>query len=100
MHRLREWSNIDIIHTAVNVQNSWAVGLGTNLMVSGYHWPERTKLGSGIYRGYSDQAYEYTFDADSGNVMVVSPVESCRTGQVTRKTQVIIDEPEIIQVVR
>lgn len=84
--------------TAVNVQNGWSRAMGANLMVSGYHWPEHTKLGSGIYRGYNDLTNAYTYDADSGDVLVVAPVKTCRTVPATRQTASVIDEPRIVQV--
>lgn len=52
-------------------------------MVSGYHWPEHTKLGSGIYRGYSDLKNIYSYDANSGNELVISPIKTCKTAPAT-----------------
>nr|XP_053653469.1 pantetheinase-like isoform X2 [Cherax quadricarinatus] len=58
------------------VQNGWSRGLGVNLLFSGHHFPEKGKLGSGIYRGYTDLSREYVYDPDSGNQMIVSEVET------------------------
>nr|XP_045603006.1 vascular non-inflammatory molecule 3-like [Procambarus clarkii] len=70
------WVDLLPFTLAPPVQNTWSRELGVNLMVSGYHLPERAKLGSGIYRGFSDLSFTYTYDPDSGNQMIVSEVET------------------------
>lgn len=61
---------------APSVQNGWSRGLGVNLLVSGHHRPERSKLGSGIYRGASDLEHDYVYDVESGSRLIVSEVET------------------------
>lgn len=65
------------------MQNSWSRTLGVNLLVAGYHWPERAKLGSGIYRGASDLTNKYVYDIESGSKMIVSEVETVATVEGT-----------------
>ena len=70
------------------------------MIVSGYHWPEHTKLGSGIYRGFSDLGYQYTYDENSGDRVILSHVDTCRTSPLTRKPNALskLEEGEIVQV--
>ncbi|KAG7170163.1 Vascular non-inflammatory molecule 2-like, partial [Homarus americanus] len=70
------WVDILPFIIAPSVQNGWSRGLGVNLLVSGYHLPELSKLGSGIYRGFSNMAHDYVYDPESGNKLIVSEVES------------------------
>ena len=69
-------NNIFCISSAPSVQNGWSRQLGVNLLVSGYHLPENAKLGSGIYRGFSDLGQKYVFNPDSGNRIIVSEIET------------------------
>lgn len=65
------------------MQNSWSRTLGVNLLAAGYHWPERAKLGSGIYRGATDLLHSYIYDTESSNKMVVSELETVATVEGT-----------------
>ncbi|KAK7076753.1 hypothetical protein SK128_000972, partial [Halocaridina rubra] len=76
------WVDMLPYHTAPAVQNAWSRGNGVNLLVSGYHYPERAKLGSGIYRGASDLANVYIFDPESGSRLLVSDVSTVATVDV------------------
>lgn len=71
--------------SAPSVQNGWSRSLGVNLLVAGHHMPERAKLGSGIYRGFSDLEHTYIFNPDSGNKMIVSEVETIAATDGVRK---------------
>ncbi|XP_050733332.1 pantetheinase-like isoform X3 [Eriocheir sinensis] len=70
------WVDTFPLFSAISVQNGWSRQLGVNLLVSGYHFPERAKMGSGIYRGFSDLKHDYVYDKESGNRMIVSEVET------------------------
>lgn len=70
------WTDMLPFHIAPAVQNSWSRGLGVNLLVAGYHLPEKGKMGSGIYRGASDLAYDYIYDTEIATKLLVSQVES------------------------
>ena len=85
---------------AINVQNAWAIGMKANLLVSGFHLPEFTKLGSGIYRGFSDLGYTYTYDENISDRLILSPVDTCRTSPLTRKPNAKskLEEGEIVRV--
>ncbi|KAB7502214.1 hypothetical protein Anas_07600 [Armadillidium nasatum] len=67
-----------IIPSSANgIQNGFSRGLGVNLLVSGYHLPEIGHLGSGIYKGSSnDDLPLYSFEKNSGNILLVSTVET------------------------
>ena len=80
------------------MQNGFSRFLQTNLIVSGYHFPEKAKLGSGVYRGFSDLKNVYFYDADGGNALVVSTVDSCMSELATVTPSVLIEEPLVIQV--
>ncbi|RXG52754.1 Vanin-like protein 1, partial [Armadillidium vulgare] len=71
------WGDMLPFYLAIGVQNGFSRGLGVNLLVSGYHRPDKGNLGSGIYKGYPvDDLSLYSFDANSGNVLLVSTVET------------------------
>lgn len=44
--------------------------------MAGYHYPEDSKLGSGLYRGYFNDSTIYTYDKDTGTVLLVGPVRT------------------------
>ncbi|XP_042885788.1 pantetheinase-like [Penaeus japonicus] len=70
------WVDVMPFLIAPSVQNGWSRGLGVNLLVSGHHRPERSKLGSGIYRGGSDLEHDYVYDTESGSRLIVSEVQT------------------------
>ncbi|KAL7645452.1 UNVERIFIED_CONTAM: hypothetical protein RMT77_003838 [Armadillidium vulgare] len=71
------WGDMLPFYLAIGVQNGFSRGLGVNLLVSGYHRPDKGNLGSGIYKGYPvNDLSLYSFDANSGNVLLVSTVET------------------------
>ncbi|XP_064090570.1 pantetheinase-like [Macrobrachium nipponense] len=71
------WVDVLPFFLAPSVQNAWSRSLGVNLLVSGYHNPEKSKLGSGIYQGPPDaREITYISDPDSGSRLLVSEVET------------------------
>ncbi|KAF2358854.1 Carbon-nitrogen hydrolase, partial [Trinorchestia longiramus] len=94
------WVDENPFLLAISVQNGWSRGLGVNLIVSGYHWPERTKLGSGVFRGYSDLTSSYTFNPNSGNVVIIQPVTTCRSASASRSSRQALSEPRFINVAK
>ncbi|KAB7494993.1 Vanin-like protein 1, partial [Armadillidium nasatum] len=70
------WVDYMPFNTADFTQNAWSRGLKANLLISGYHWPEKAKLGSGIYRYLFDEPPVYIYDKDSGNVLLVAEVKT------------------------
>ncbi|XP_071533055.1 pantetheine hydrolase VNN2-like [Panulirus ornatus] len=70
------WVDMLPFYAAPMIHNGWSRELGVNLLVSGYHLPEISKLGSGIFRGFSDLEHTYVFDPQSGSKMIVSEVET------------------------
>ncbi|XP_047468299.1 pantetheinase-like [Penaeus chinensis] len=70
------WVDIMPFLIAPSVQNGWSRGLGVNLLVSGHHRPERSKMGSGIFRGASDLEHDYVYEVDSGSRLIVSEVQT------------------------
>ncbi|XP_071533053.1 pantetheinase-like [Panulirus ornatus] len=70
------WVDILPFLAAPSVQNGWSRELGVNLLVAGHHLPEKSKLGSGIFRGFSDLEHTYVYDPESGSKMIVSEVET------------------------
>ncbi|KAA0202455.1 hypothetical protein HAZT_HAZT009234 [Hyalella azteca] len=82
---------------AIGVQNGWSRGLGVNLMVAGYHWPEHTKLGSGVYRGYSDLNNLYSYDPNSGNELVVFPISSGNRNKEPRQQRTLHEDLSIYE---
>ncbi|KAG0716499.1 Biotinidase [Chionoecetes opilio] len=81
------WIDILPFFMAPSVQNGWSRHLGVNLLVSGHHLPERAKLGSGIYRGFSDLEHTYVYDPDSGNKLIVSEVETIAAADGVRRSK-------------
>ncbi|KAB7494996.1 Pantetheinase, partial [Armadillidium nasatum] len=61
---------------ADTTQNAWSRGLKINFFIAGYHDPEGAKLGSGIYRQLFDLPPLYTFDKDSGNVLLIAEINT------------------------
>ncbi|XP_066974017.1 pantetheinase-like [Macrobrachium rosenbergii] len=70
------WIDILPFYLATSVQNAWSRDMGVNLLVSGYHSPENSKLGSGIYRGLTDREVTYVADVDSGSRLLISEVDT------------------------
>lgn len=81
------WVDILPFFLAPVVQNAWSRKLGVNLLVSGYHFPERAKMGSGIYRGFSDLKHDYVYDKESGNRMIVSEVETIAAADGVKRSR-------------
>ncbi|XP_068218990.1 pantetheinase-like [Palaemon carinicauda] len=70
------WFDVLPFFLASNVQNSLSRGLGLNLLVAGFHYPEKAKLGSGIFRGATDLEFNYLADPESGTRLLVSEVDT------------------------
>ncbi|KAF2366138.1 Carbon-nitrogen hydrolase, partial [Trinorchestia longiramus] len=87
------WVDVNPFLLGISVQNGWSRGLGVNLIVSGYHFPEKSKLGSGVFRGYSDLTSSYTFDPNSGNVVIIQPVTTCRSAPASKAPVQTLSEP-------
>ena len=81
---------------APSVQNGWSRGLGVNLLVAGYHWPERLKMGSGVYSGYSDDFPAYSYSVDISAELIVAPVLTVKTkpSNYTIRPRKILTEPK------
>ncbi|KAB7494994.1 Pantetheinase [Armadillidium nasatum] len=77
------WVDYMPFNTADFTQSAWSRGLKVNLLISGYHWPEKAKMGSGIYRYLFDEPPVYVYDKDSGNVLIVAEVKT--TVETTEK---------------
>ncbi|XP_063872191.1 pantetheinase-like isoform X2 [Scylla paramamosain] len=79
------WVDILPFFVAPSVQNGWSRALGVNLLVAGHHLPELAKLGSGIFRGFSDLDHTYVYNPESGNKLIVSEVETIAATDGVRK---------------
>ncbi|KAA0203200.1 vanin-like protein [Hyalella azteca] len=91
------WVDVAPFNLAPNVQNSFSRRLGVNLLASNYHWPEQSKLGSGVYRGYSDMKHAYTYDQHSGDVLVVAPVRTRLSTAPLRPPSPRLSRPMILK---
>uniref|UniRef100_A0A6A7G4V3 Pantetheinase-like n=1 Tax=Hirondellea gigas TaxID=1518452 RepID=A0A6A7G4V3_9CRUS len=93
------WGNQSPFAFAPNIQSSWSRSLSTNMLAANYHLPEAGHVGSGIYRGFSEeQKIAYTFDAKSGDVLIVSPITTCAPPDLQQYTpNVLLTEATVIK---
>lgn len=72
--------------SAPQIFNGWSAGLGVNLLVANYHNATYGGVGSGIFRGVTWQAPDYTYDPSGGTTLLVGSVSTLVTPRGEHRT--------------